>query len=69
MIVLQLTERESVCLENTVSRRLGEMLKELVHTDDRTAHAELKASYEELERLGGRLHDLTLAKGAPAASA
>lgn len=55
MIDLQLTEVEARKLEGALARRVSDMMNELVHTEDRAAHAELKANYEELEGLQRRL--------------
>jgi len=64
MITLEFTEAEARELEGAVTRRVTEMMAELVHTSDRTAHAELRADYDELEKLQKRLRTQT----APATS-
>ena len=58
MIELKLTETEAQKLDGALERRVADMMKELVHTTDRAAHAELRASYEELENLQKRLRSL-----------
>jgi hypothetical protein len=55
MIDLRLSEKETLCLQSALARRATEMMNELVHTTDRTAHGELKTSYEELEALHRRV--------------
>ena len=57
-MILKLTEAEVRSLEGALARRVDDMMKELVHTDDKTAHAELRASYEELEKLQRRVKEL-----------
>jgi hypothetical protein len=59
MYLLELTTKEREDLELTLARRSAEMLNELVHTTDRKAHAELKASYEKLEILQRRVSALS----------
>lgn len=51
MIVLTLTEAEARSINGALTRRVADMMKELVHTEDHTAHEELKATYEDLDRL------------------
>jgi hypothetical protein len=51
MIIFELTETDARSISGALTRRAADMMKELVHTDDRTMHAELKASYEQLDRL------------------
>lgn len=51
---LELTDQEAKTLESALARRVRDMMQELVHTEDRTAHAELKSTYEELDRLHRR---------------
>ncbi len=58
MMDLKLNETEGRSLERALARRCAEMMAELVHTTDRTAHAELKTSYEELEALHRRVKAL-----------
>jgi len=58
MILMELSTKEGQTLERALDRRAMEMMSELVHTTDRTAHAELKASYEELEVLHRRVKAL-----------
>ncbi len=68
---LRLNDSEGRTLERALGRRCAEMLAELVHTTDRTAHAELKASYEELDTLHKRVKGLldgAARAAAPAAS-
>jgi hypothetical protein len=57
MVVLQLTESEARTLERAVARRVSDMMAELVHTTEHAAHAELRSTYEELERLHRRLSE------------
>ncbi len=61
MVDLKLNDREFRTLERTLARRSQEMLNELVHTTDKSAHAELKASFEELEALYSRVKGLAAA--------
>ena len=58
MISLELTDQEAKKLESALARRVRDMMHELVHTEDRTAHAELKSTYEELDRLHRRVAGL-----------
>ncbi len=58
MISLELTDQEARNLESALARRVRDMMQELVHTEDRTAHAELKSTYEELDRLHRRVAGL-----------
>jgi len=55
MLDLRLSDGEGRILERALARRAAEMMNELVHTTDRTAHAELKDSYEELDALRKRV--------------
>lgn len=59
MIVLSLTEAEARSLAGALARRASDMMNELVHTEEHSARAELRARYEELERLQQRLAELT----------
>jgi polyhydroxyalkanoate synthesis regulator phasin len=59
---LNLSEKEARCLESALARRVNEMMNELVHTTDRAAHAELKASYEEIDALHRRVKETVAAR-------
>jgi len=63
MIDLKLSDKEARCLESALARRATEMMNELVHTTDRTAHAELKASYEDIDALYRRVTDVLKVQG------
>jgi hypothetical protein len=58
MIDLKLSDAEARNLESALARRVDEMMSELVHTTDRVAHEELKASYEKLDALHQRVTEL-----------
>lgn len=68
MIVLELTEAEARILEQALTRRAGDMLKELVHTDEHTVHAELRVNYEQLEKLRLRVTELVSPKARSSAT-
>jgi polyhydroxyalkanoate synthesis regulator phasin len=61
-MILRLTEAEARSLEGALSRRVSDMMRELVRTEDHLAHAQLKESYEELERLQRRVAELASAR-------
>lgn len=61
LITLELTDQDAIKLEGALARRVRDTMQELVHTEDRTAHAELRATYEDLERLHRRVAGLIVA--------
>jgi len=63
MILFELTEKEARTLDVALARRVGDMMKELVHTDDHAEHEDMRAGYEELERLQQRFAAVCRAHG------
>jgi hypothetical protein len=57
-MILELSEREARDLKTALAIRLVGMREELVHTDDRSYRADLKAATERLEALAARLDRL-----------
>ena len=52
---LKLTSGEARVLLTALDRRLQELMNEIAHTEDRAFRADLRATYDELERIQRRV--------------